>query len=234
MKKIILIAALGMITFASAQTQTAVTPTNNALETVASQGAGFSGGQGMIYNPPRGIEGSVYLFDDWRSKAIIETSDDTGNRRFEVRGVNFNTKTNAIEARINGDSIYTFDYTNIDRVIINNRSFKNAYSPTVGGYRVFEVIAETDDFSIYKDYTLDIKEGNPNPMLAQANDKYIVRDSYYMKKGKSFKKIKLKKSSVLKLAGSKASELEEFAKKNRLSFKNERDLQKIATYYSTL
>jgi hypothetical protein len=173
----------------------------------------------------------VYLFDDWKSNAIIETSE---NKRYQVRAVNFNTKTNAIEARINGDSIFTFDYNNIDRVIINNRSFKNAYSPVEGGYRVFEVIAETGDFSIYKDYTLDIKEGNPNPMLAQANDKYIVRDSYYMKKGKSFKKIKLKKSSVLKLAGNKAAELEAFAKKNRLSFKNELDLQKMATYYSTL
>lgn len=231
MKKIILIAALGMFAFASAQTQTAVTPTNTTLEALASQGAGYSGGNGIIFNPPRGIEGSVYLFDNWRNSGIIETSE---NKRYKVNGVNFNTKSNTIEARINGDSIFTFDYTNIDRVIINNRSFKNAYSPVLGGYRVFEVIAETEDFSIYKDYILDIKEGNPNPMLAQKNDKYIVRDNYYMKKGKSFKKIKLKKSNVLKLAGKKAGELEAFAKKNRLSFKSEQDLQKLATYYSTL
>lgn len=231
MKKIFLIAALAMFTYASAQPQTAVTPTNNALESLASQGAGFSGGNGMIYNPPRGIEGSVYLFDNWSNNAIIETSE---NKRYKVRAVNFNTKTNALEARINGDSIFTFDYTNIDKVLINNRTFKNAYSPVEGGYRVFEVIAETKDFAIYKDYVLDIKEGNPNPMLAQANDKYIVRDSYYMKKGKTFRKIKLKKASILKLTGKKASEVEAFAKKNRLSFKSELDLQKIATYYSTL
>lgn len=231
MKKIFLIAALAIFSFASAQTQTAVTPTNNALEAVASQGAGFSGGHGMIYNPPRGVEGSVYLYDNWNNSAIIET---TENKRYKVRKVNFNTKTNGLEARINGDSIFTFDYTNIDRVVINNRAFKNAYSPVEGGYRVFEVIAETNDFAIYKDYVLDIKEGNPNPMLAQANDKYIVRDSYYMKKGKTFRKIKLKKSNVLKLTGKKADDIEAFAKKNRLSFKNELDLQKIATYYSTL
>lgn len=231
MKKIFLLAALSMVTLAVAQTQTAVTPTNNALETVAAQGAGFSGGQGVIYNPPRGVEGSVYVFDNWRNNAIIET---TENKRFQVRNVNFNAKTNAIEARINGDSVFTFDYTNIDRIVINNRSFKNEYSPVEGGYRVFEVVAETDDFAIYKDYVLDIKEGNPNPMLVQTNDKYIMRDNYYMKKGRSFKKIKLKKSSVLKLAGKKADELEAFAKKNRLSFKKEEDLQKIARYYTTL
>ncbi|MFT5863079.1 MAG: hypothetical protein ACI828_001735 [Flavobacteriales bacterium] len=232
MKKIILIAALGMIAFASAQEdRDAVAANNNGLVALASQGVGFSGGHGVIYNPPRGVVGSVYLFDNWKNSAIIETVE---NKRYKVNTVNFNAKANTIEARINGDSIFTFDYTNIDRVLINNRTFKNSYSPVEGGYRIFEVIAETKDFSIYKDYTLDIKEGNPNPMLAQANDKYVLKDKYYMKKGKSFKKMKLKKSSVLKLAGKKAGELEAFAKKNRLSFKNERDLQKIATYYNTL
>ncbi len=231
MKKIFLLAALSVATLVGAQTQTAVTPTNNALETVAAQGAGFSGGNGVIYNPPRGIEGSVYVFDNWRNSAIIETSED---KRYKVRSVNFNAKTNAVEARINGDSVFTFDYTNIDRIVINNRSFKNEYSPVEGGYRVFEVIAETDDFAIYKDYVLDIKEGNPNPMLVQTNDKYIMRDNYYMKKGRSFKKIKLRKSSVLRLAGNKADELEAFAKENRLSFKKEADLQKLARYYETL
>ena len=61
-----------------------------------------------------------------------------------------------------------------------------------------------------------------------------MRDSYYVKKGKSFKRLKLKKSEILKAAGSKSSVVEQYAKDNNLNFKNERDLQKIVSYYRTL
>ena len=44
----------------------------------------------------------------------------------------------------------------------------------------------------------------------------------------------MRKSDFLKLAGKKSGDLEAFAKKNNLNFKRESDLEKIASYYSTL
>lgn len=213
----------------------AVDANNNALNALATYGPDGAniGASSIVRNPPRPIDGTVYLFDTWNNNAIVVTTDEKPIRINST--INFNAKRNAFEAKTEDkETIFTFDFTNIDRFVVNNRIFKNIYSPVDGSYRVFEVIAETDDFEIYKDYKIDIREGNPNPLLARANDKYIMRDSYYVKKGKSFKKLKLKKSEILKAAGSKSSVVEQYAKDNNLNFKSERDLQKIVSYYRTL
>lgn len=203
----------------------------NALATYGPDGANI-GASSIVRNPARPIDGTVYLFEKWSNNGVIVT---TKNKDIRIRNINFNAKRNVFESKIgNTDSIFTFDFTNIEKILVNNRTFKNVYSPVDGGYRVFEVVTETDDFEIYKDYTIDIREGNPNPLLARANDKYIMRDGYYAKRGKSFKRLKLKKSEILKMAGSKSSSIEKYAKENNLNFKNERDLQKIASYYRTL
>ncbi|SNS17493.1 hypothetical protein SAMN06265376_107232 [Dokdonia pacifica] len=213
----------------------AVDANNNALNALATYGPDGAniGASSIVRNPPRPIEGTVYLFDTWYNNTLIVTTTQEKPIRLNSN-INFNAKRNVFESKIDKETIFTFNFTNIEKIVINNRVFKNIYSPVDGSYRVFEVIAETDDFEIYKNYTIDIREGNPNPLLARANDKYIMRDSYYVKKGKSFKRLKLKKSEILKAAGSKSSVVEQYAKDNNLNFKNERDLQKIVSYYRTL
>lgn len=204
----------------------------NALATYGPDGANI-GASSIVRNPPRPIEGTVYLFDNWNNKTSIYTT--TREKPYELNSnINFNTKLNAFESKIDSKTIFTFNFTNIDKIVVNNRVFKNIYSPVDGGYRIFEVIAESKDFEIYKDYSIDIREGNPNPLLARTNDKYIMRDSYYVKKGKSFKTLKLKKSDILKAAGSKSSIVEQYAKDNNLNFKDERDVQRIVNYYMSL
>lgn len=209
----------------------AVSQTNNNLSTIASQGSGYRGSGGLIYNPPRNIDGTVYLFDSWKNKVTITS----GENNFSLRNANFNAKKNTFESKIQGtDSIFTFDFTNIDRMVVNNKVFKRVYSPIEGGYKIYEVVAEAQDYAVYKDYYIEIKEGNPNPMLVQTNDKFLLRDSYYVKNGKSFKRLKVKKSSILKSFGKKGNDVALYAKENNLSFKNEQELKKIVSYYSTL
>lgn len=207
---------------------------NNVLASVATFGPdGANVGNGaIIFNPPKPIDGTVYIYDDWRNNAVIETSE--GRQLRFNNNLNFNARRNAFESKLGKDSIFTFDFTNIKRMVVNNKTFKNVYSPVDGSYRIFEIIVENDQFAIYKDYEIDIKEGNPNPMLAQANDKFVMKDTYYVKKGKSFKKFRMRKSDFLKLAGKKSDDLEAFAKKNNLNFRDEDDLEKIASYYATL
>lgn len=206
---------------------------NNTLGAIASYGPDGAnvGGASLVINPPRRIDGSVHLFDSWNNNGTIKTD----KAAFKIRNINFNAKRNAFESQIpNTDSIFTFDFTNIEKMVVDNMVFKNVYSPIEGGNKVFQVVAEAGNFAVYKDHYIEIKEGSPNPMLARANDKYIMRDSYYIKSGKSFKRARLKKSSILKALGRKASKVEDFAKDNNLSFKKERDLQKIANFYATL
>ena len=229
---IVLVSLMLTMGYGYAQAVNANNNSLNALATYGPDGANI-GASSIVYNPPRPIDGTVYLFDSWDNNTFIVTN--AQEKPFSLASnINFNAKRNAFESKLDSETIFTFDFTNIEKIVINNRTFKNIYSPVDGGYRVFEVIAESKDFEIYKDYTIDIREGNPNPLLARANDKYIMRDSYYVKKGKSFKKLKLKKSEILKAAGSKSSVVEQYAKDNNLNFKNERDLQKIVSYYRTL
>lgn len=232
MKKMLLsIMAILACVMTYAQNEQTISPTNNTVVAIASQGAGYRGGSGVVYNPPRNIEGSVYLFDSWKNKVVINS----GENNFSLRNANFNTKKNTFESKINNtDSIFTFDFTNIDRMVVNNKIFKRVFSPIDGGYKIYEVVAESGDYAVYKDHYIEIKEGNPNPMLVQTSDKYIIRDSYYMKKGKSFKRMKFKKSSIVKSFGNKAKAVEEYAKENNLSFKNEQQLQQIVSYYASL
>ncbi len=232
MKKILL-SALAIMTsvITYAQNDQAVSPTNNTIATIASQGAGYRGGSGVVYNPPRNIDGTVYMFESWNNKVVISA----GDKNFSLRNANFNAKKNTFESKIQGtDSIFTFDFTNIEKMVVNNRIFKRVFSPVESGYKIYEVVAESGDYAIFKDNYLEVKEGNPNPLLLQTNDKYIFRDSYYVKNSKSFKKLKFKKSSILKSFGNKSSKVEDYAKENKLSFKNINQLQKIISYYDSL
>lgn len=233
MRKIAMVVLCVLATSLYAQ-KTGVNTNNNVLGAVATYGPDGAnvGGASIIFNPSRPIDGTVHVFDTWRNNAIIQT---TGGMTLRLRdNINLNAKRNAFESKIGTDSVFTFDFTNIEKMVVNNKTYKNIFSPVEGGYRLVEVVAETGDFAIYKDYKIDIKEGSPNPMLAQKNDKYLMKDSYYVKKGRSFKKFKLKKSNFLKLAGKKADQLEAYADKNNLNFRDEKDLEKIASYYGTL
>lgn len=232
MKKILLIALAIMTSIITyAQNDQAVSPTNNTVVTIASQGTGYRGGSGVVYNPPRNIDGTVYMFESWNNRVVITA----GDKSFSLRNANFNAKKNTFESKIQGtDSIFTFDFTNIDKMVVNNRSFKRVFSPIEGGYKIYEVVAEAGDYAILKDHYIEIKEGNPNPLLLQANDKYIMRDSYYVKNGKSFKRLKFKKSGILKTFGNKSSKVSTYVKEKNLSFKNMTQLQDIVKYYESL
>lgn len=232
MKKVISIVVI-LISAISLGQETGVNPNNNTLGALATFGPDGAnvGASSIVVNPPRPIDGSVYLFDTWRNNAVIETE----KASFKLRNINFDARKNAFVSQIpDTDSIFTFNFTNINRMVVNNRVFKNVYSPIEGGYKIYEVVAEAGDYAVYKDNYIEIKEGSPNPMLVQTNDKYIMRDSYFVKNGKSFKRLRVKKSTILKTFGRKSNAVAEYAKENDLSFKDEKELQKIVDYYASL
>ena len=71
-------------------------------------------------------------------------------------------------------------------------------------------------------------------MRGAQKDRFIIRDQYYAQIGDTFKKFKLKKKAVLKAVGTKAAAVEEFAKKNNLSFRDDTDIAKILQHYDSL
>ena len=189
-------------------------------------------GSSFFYNQPnKVILGSTYLFDEWNNDGEIQTV--TGER-FLVRNINLNLSRNAFEAKINdNDSIFSFNFNNIKQIVINGKSYKNYYFNEEN--RVYELIYSNENFSILKGFSVKLVTGSGNPMVNRSNDKYVKKESYFIRdaEDKSIQKFKLNKRSLGKLFSNKDLDLERierFSSSKRISFKDEEDVIQLLKF----
>ena len=189
-------------------------------------------GTSFFYNQPnKVILGSTYLFDDWNNDGEIQTL--TGER-FLVRNINLNISRNAFEAKINNnDSIFSFNFNNIKQVIINGKSFKNYFYNEDN--RVYELIYSGTQFTILKGFSVKLVTGSGNPMLNRSNDKYVKKESYFIRsqENNTIEGFKLSKRSLNKLfqnSSMDVSRILAYIDSNKLSYKDENDVIKILDF----
>ena len=186
-------------------------------------------GSSFFYNTKNVILGSVYLFDEWNNSAEIHT---LSNERFLVRNINLNINRNAFEAKLtDSDSIFSFNFNNIKQVVINDKIYKNYFYNDDN--RVYEIVYETEKFSIMKGFSVKLVKGHYNPMVRMSNDKYAKFSSYFIKLNNSIKPFKLRKKSVINLLSAdknNISELETYVNAKKLSYKSEKDIIQILDY----
>ena len=189
-------------------------------------------GTSFFYNQPnKVILGSTYLFDDWNNNGEIQTL--TGERLL-VRNINLNISRNAFEAKINNnDSIFSFNFNNIKQVIINGKSFKNYFSNEDN--RVYELIYSGTQFTILKGFSVKLVTGSGNPMLNRSNDKYVKKESYFIRsqENNTIEGFKLSKRSLNKLfqnSSMDVSRILAYIDSNKLSYKDENDVIKILDF----
>ena len=155
-------------------------------------------GTSFFYNQPnKVILGSAYLFDEWNNDGEIQTL--TGER-FLVRNINLNISRNAFEAKINdNDSIFSFNFNNIKQIIINGKNYKNYFYNEDN--RVYELVYTGKTFSILKGFTVKLVTGSGNPMVNRSNDKYVKKESYFIRSTdtKIIESFKMNKRSLTKL-----------------------------------
>ncbi|WP_109299492.1 hypothetical protein [Aquimarina sp. AU474] len=179
------------------------------------------------------VDGSEYLFDTWKNKTIIKLKN---KKSYAFSNFNFNINKEEFMSQIEGDSLYIFNFENIDKVIVNGKEFKSLYNPSEGEEKVFQVIYENTEFSILKKYSIKIIESSPDPMLNRSKSKIVKSESYFIMNGTDFTTFKLKKKFITDLIkeNTKVASLDDYVKSNKLSYKNENDLKKIFDYsYST-
>ncbi|PIV18600.1 MAG: hypothetical protein COS42_01775 [Flavobacteriales bacterium CG03_land_8_20_14_0_80_35_15] len=182
------------------------------------------GGPVSFYNPKRNLKGTNYLFDDWENFGVIKSKD---NKDFLVRNININIDLNTIQTKISNDSIFDYDLNNIEKVTINNKVYKNIYSEK--GKRIYEVIFESDEFSILKGFETKIIEGTPNPMQNRASDAIVRNKSYFLKTGVNIIAFRLTKKKILNLLNKdsvKIAKLEQYMKSENLSYNKDKDISK--------
>jgi hypothetical protein len=186
---------------------------------------------GTFFNKPKDIAGNIYVFEGWKnmSKIVI------GEQVFKLRNINFNIKTNNFESQIGKDSIFAFNTTNVDHIFINNRKFKSFYVSNQDKNKNFEIIYDGEEIKILKGYEVGIKYNEPDPLMIKKNvDNYFTTATYYIRKDEDIKQIKLKKKSILALFNNKSDLVGKYVKENKLSYKKEKDLNKMFIYYDSL
>lgn len=211
--------------------------TNNAnsLQTVATSGASSVGmtGTATFFNPKFDREGSIYLFEDWGQSATIYPKGT--DQVVRENNMNFNIQRSMFETRVAGDSIVAYNFASIDKIVVGGRVFKSFYLDEIKRNKSFEVIYESDEFSILKGYEVDILEASPNPMIARPRDKYIQRATYYIETATTLEEFKLKKKSILAvLPKEQAKRAKDYSYKYDMSFSDESEVKMILNYASRI
>mgnify|MGYP001433052656 FL=1 len=189
-------------------------------------------GTSFFYNQPsKVILGSAYLFDEWNNDGEIQTL--TGER-FLVRNINLNISRNAFEAKINdNDSIFSFNFNNIKQIIINGKYYKNYFYNEDN--RVYELVYSGKTFSILKGFTVKLVTGSGNPMVNRSNDKYVKKESYFIRSTdkKTIESFKMNKRSLNKLFENKLKDVSRilaFIDSGNLSYKDEKDVIRMLEF----
>ena len=199
------------------------------------RGNDLSYGSSMtFYNPKRFTEGTYHLFESWDNTAAIYTISD---EKFLVKRINLNLKRNSFEAKMNdSDSIFSFTFNNIKKIVINNKIYKNFYYDDDN--RVYEMLFDSDHYKFMKGFKVKVISGSANPMVNRPNDKYVRGEEYFMMINGYIHPVKLKKKSIVNLLtdGDKLnkSKLDVFVDSNLLSLKNVDDIIKLLEYYSNI
>ena len=223
-----------LLTFGLAIAQNAETTTNvmnnpNAMLSAANGMQSSYGASAYFVNAARAVDGTVYLFEDWKNSGIIHTT----GQSYAINNINLNIERNSFESKVGQDSLFSFNFNNIEKFVINGRTFKNYYWEDDN--RVYEIIYENNNWSIIKGFKIVEVTGSANPMLNRTRDRMVRKTFYYLKNDKGIHTFKLKKSKILKLVEGGEGEVqkvENYAKENRLSFKKEEDVRRILMYGS--
>ena len=215
-----------MASLSYAQNNNVENNSQGVFASVGNSAKSYGSTSSTFFNPAKKAQGSVHLFKEWNNLAVIYSSDE---QKFSLKNINLNIERNTFESKISEDSIFTFNFNNIDRFVVNSRIFKNYYYD--GSNRVFEVIYDSGKLLLLKGYKIQLVKGSPNPMLNRSTDKNVQKEFYFIMQNNSIKPFRLKKSSILDLmSSSQAKAAEKYVKDNRLSYKEDADINRILTH----
>lgn len=164
-----------------------------------------------------------YMFPKWNNNGVLFV----GNNVYGFGNINFNISTNSIDSRVSRDKFFMFKSTSVDSVSINGHMFKKV------GNTLYEVLYEKKNDMFLKKYDIKYTAGHEGRMGGvQGASQTAVVYKYVVKSNDEFKRVELNKKSITALFENKKDVLESFVKKERLSFKKEKDIIRMFEYLS--
>lgn len=190
---LLMILSVGLLSAQTNRTDPNGSDISNALLVSANSDTRF-GASTYFFNKEKKAKGSVHLFKTWDNNAVIHS---TEGRRFSLKNINLNLERNVFESLVGQDSLFSFNFNNIEKFVINDKEFRNYYSE--GENRVFQVVYQSGDFQILKGYKVTLVKGSVNPMLNRSSDKYVKKEYYYLRQNNAIVPLKLKKKAIANL-----------------------------------
>ena len=180
-----------------------------------------------------GVTGSQYLSEEWTKGRIILNN---GNSIDSI-DLRLNAYKNEMHYLDKGVEYLIGTPQNIKEITIDNRKF--VYYPYVDGSTIqhgyFEVLVEGKTELLVLHYIIK-KPSNYNQALdyGEKNDRLILSEKYFIKKGNTVIEHDKKGKNLTALAGDKGDQIKSKIKEDNLSLKTKEDLIKIVKYANTL
>lgn len=189
------------------------------------------------YNQPRNtfIEGSQYLDELWEDGTLILKNDTL------IEGLKFryNIYAHEMQLRIKEDTLAFTRPDLIRTLVFKNRTFiYGEYTNNkITGKDYFELLVDGKYNLLLKREVTFIPQSPPSTPLSGGYlyDRMILKEYIYLQKnGSDAIFVKSNKKSILSQLGDHQSELLKYIQKEKISFKENKDIAKLIIYYNSL
>lgn len=183
------------------------------------------------------VTGTYYYKQDWQPGKVKFRGKWTG----EVL-IKLDMLDNQVEVFSNGQNIIVPGYT-VEEILLEGQEkelFRTGYASeedvNLKRSDFVKVIFESDDFSIVRRNSVKLLSNTATYATATQQDYFDWSTYYYVVKDSDATRIKLKEKDILNLLGNKDLEkkVKEYAKSNKLSFKDEEDIPKILEFAGSI
>lgn len=177
------------------------------------------------------VEGSPFLFDDFKTATILDKSGQTFN--------NFSIKYNLFTQEaifMNKQGVPEKFGNPLSEIRIKNiGTFKNGYAnPMYGTVNTLYEVLFKDKLELLKLNIKKIEDGPLGYNDAHPPKKYVSELKYYLIVNNKWFDVTKSKKSLLKSLGDKEAALNQYISQNKLNVSNQNDLISIVTYANTL
>lgn len=200
---------------------------------------GFSGGGIVIKDMPKKkgkSEGTVYLSNDWNvGNILLENEKALIDHQF-----NYNLQSHQLEIKDDEGDIRVLNFGAVKNFAWQSKKGPEYYEPctiydkNMPGF--FKVLNSEGKAKFLVKPSLEIIYANHNPAMdaGKNHDTYTVSYDYYIYNGGKLIKVRKRKNSILSALKDKKEEVKNYAKENKLRFKDEKDIAKMVDYYNEL